>query len=280
MKKKISIHSLPVYSPLRYIGGKSRLLPTLMSIFDPEIEELREPFAGAAHFSIAVKQCYPNVNIWFNDNNAELINFWLQAQSNVEALVSEAEKYLDKDGRQVYIYFRDLKPKDDLEWAVKFFVLNRLQYGGCKKSYSGNNFNFTRSSLDRLKNIQPVLRNVKITLGDYFYLLNTPSDRNTFVYLDPPYIGKNHYNKDKFDYEELFLRLSNCEFPWLLSLNETPLSVELCKNYDFNFLNVKVIHNLFVRYKNPKYNKNVEERVNELLIYNHKGEKYVSRAVE
>ena len=51
-----NVSSVPLYSPFRYPGGKSRMYPFIvewLKSLSTEVDVLIEPFAGAAHVGLA-----------------------------------------------------------------------------------------------------------------------------------------------------------------------------------------------------------------------------------
>ena len=55
-----------IKSPLRYSGGKSRVVKIIAPLI-PEFDEYREPFVGGGSVFVYLKQKYPNKKYWIND---------------------------------------------------------------------------------------------------------------------------------------------------------------------------------------------------------------------
>jgi DNA adenine methylase len=80
-----------------------------------------------------------------------------------------------KDGRRLFEEFSSQEGGDEFERAVRFFVLNRISFSGTTYSggYSQQAFEkrFTDSSIERLRKAAEIIKEFKITHGDYEKLL-------------------------------------------------------------------------------------------------------------
>lgn len=186
-----------IKSPLRYPGGKSRLVEEILARFPEDFDnswEFREPFVGGGSVFITVRQLYPECKVWINDKNTELINFWTKVRDNLPDLVKEIrlikEEYAGKGGRQLYKFLINC---ENLDPAVRFFCLNRITFSGTTKSggYSEQAFRerFTDSSIDRLELMKGLLDGVVITNYDFLLpMLSETKKSDCLIFLDPPYL--------------------------------------------------------------------------------------------
>ena len=186
-------------TPLRYPGGKSKWTKMLYEYLPDmrDYEEWREPFLGGGSMPIEITKRYPDMRIWVNDLYPALYNFWTQLQSSgsemSEHLLKIKESCVSGDvaktilGEQKEIINDDLS--SDFDKAVAFYYANKNSFSGLTEtgtfSESSHEMTFTRQNIMKLVSFQKLIRNWKITNGDYSALLEK-SD-NTFVYLDPPY---------------------------------------------------------------------------------------------
>lgn len=233
-----------IKSPLRYPGGKSRAIKTIAPLV-PEFKEFREPFFGGGSVFFYIKQTYPNKTYWVNDLYPELFQFWLQSQSQLDKVVAQVEawKAQYKDGKVLHRFLVDNLKEDfsDLEVASAFFVLNRLTFSGTSESggFSKQAFEkrFTPSSIERLKLIDTILEDAKITNFDFQQVIEAVGEE-VFIFLDPPYYsatksalyGKNGNMHKGFDHERLAETLKNCPHKWLMTYDNSEYVREL---YDF-----------------------------------------------
>lgn len=226
-------------SPLRYPGGKSKALNTIIKYFPDNFSEFREPFVGGGSVFIYLKQKFPDRKFWINDLNPELYYFWKIAQSNLPQLVKEVRQIKDKytDGRLLFQEFtsiEDTKTLTELDRAVRFFVLNRITFSGTVESggFSQEAFHkrFTDSSIERLEKLENILTDdIKITNLDYSQLLTT-EEKDVFLFLDPPYLmatksklyGRGGNLHIHFDHQNFAEIVKKCHHNWLITYDNSP----------------------------------------------------------
>ncbi len=222
-------------TPLRYPGGKSRVVDAILERFPDHFLEFREPFVGGGSVFLAVRQKFPSIPVWINDLNTDLIAFWTTLQTDVTALTFELRKVreTEKDGSVLFERLRSSfeHKLSDFERAVRFFVLNRITFSGTVDSggYSQQSFDgrFTASSIDRLEMIAPLLSGVKITNLDYGKLIKA-TGKDVFVFLDPPYYsatksrlyGKNGNLHTGFNHLEFSQTMRGCQHLWLITYDD------------------------------------------------------------
>lgn len=251
-----------IKSPLRYPGGKSRLVKTLARHLPDRFMEYREPFVGAGHFMFYVRQMYRDVSVWINDINPDLVAFWKEVQRDSESLAKEIRPLVYvQDQRGLYRDLLNQKNLNQRDAAIRFYVLNRISYGGNLENsgYSARAGRFRESHLDTLARCGVVLQGVKITCYDYSVALSEPGQQ-VFIYCDPPYFtnykfyGKSAKYGSHFDYTRLFTLLDICQHSWLLSINQWSDSLMFAKQKKYEL--VSTTYGIKPR------------RVEELLVWN------------
>lgn len=205
-------------SPIRAVGGKSKLAPNIVQASPVKVGEWREPFCYSASISMAAIKNGVASRYWINDLNPVIINFWKVLQIDPSEMIAQLSAIFEKHGpgslslfeeKQVILkteYARlaecakhgelvDVRDQDRLKIAVAFFVVNRLAYaGGDQKcgynhSYETDGRGMKMSMINRLWAFHELIsENVKITLGDYEAVLTAPG-KDVFQIIDPPYIG-------------------------------------------------------------------------------------------
>ncbi len=219
-------------TPLRYPGGKSKALKKILPLV-PEFSEFREPFAGGASVFLALKQTYPDKKYWINDLHEDVYHFWMQSRDNSRALVTGVErvKKTARDGRVLHRGLKERIPKESLERAIRFFVLNRITFSGTVESggYSQGAFDarFTQSSIARLSALEGVLANTTITNEDYEVVMRKKGS-DVFLFLDPPYLsatksrlyGKNGDLHTAFDHERFAHVARNTPHKWMITYDD------------------------------------------------------------
>ena len=224
-----------IKSPLRYPGGKSRSVERIASII-PQFDEFREPFVGGGSVFIHLKQKFPNKKYWINDIYPALFKFWEMSQGNVKSVIEQVLIWREEYpiGKELHKFLSDnILNFNDLEKAAAFFIFNRITFSGTTEAggFSEQAFKgrFTDSSIERLKPIEKLLKNVKVTNDDYQKVIEAEGE-NVFIFLDPPYFsatksalyGKNGNLHKSFDHERFAESLKNCPHKWLITYDDSP----------------------------------------------------------
>jgi DNA adenine methylase len=117
-------------SILRYPGGKSKVAEKIITCMPTNIKEFREPMVGGGSISLVLKQLFPNIKIKINDLNYDLICFWKTLRDNPDKLIREIKKIKEnhKDGKKLYERLINENDSNELEKAVRFFILNRITH--------------------------------------------------------------------------------------------------------------------------------------------------------
>ena len=227
-------------SPLRYPGGKSRAAAIISDLI-PDFDEYREPFLGGGSIFIHRKQIFPDKIFWINDAYFELFNFWKMSQKDVSVLIEKVSELKNEfpSGRNLYDFLKSNRCNfNNLEQAAAFFIFNRITFSGTTLSggYSESAFRgrFTASSIERLKPLDDLLKNAKITNFDYQNLVKKKGE-NVFIYLDPPYFsakksklyGKKGNLHQNFDHERFADVMKTCKHRWLITLDDCEYIREL-----------------------------------------------------
>lgn len=235
---------MTVKTPLRFPGGKSRGVRQILSLIPP-FEAYREPMVGGGSVFLALRQLFPRRHFWINDLNYELYCFWAVLQSHPENLMRKILQIYEQaeDGRELFTRLMERYDQgDELERAVRFFVLNRITFSGTVDSggYSEQAFKgrFTLSAIRRLAQVAPLLQGVRITHGDYEAVLRAPGE-GVFIFLDPPYYsatasrlyGRRGELHTGFDHQRLSHVLRETSHRWLLTYDDSPFIRQLYGGY-------------------------------------------------
>lgn len=224
-----------ITSPLRYPGGKHRVVERILSFVPSNFSEYREPFLGGGSVFIALKQMFPQARYKVGDLNRDLCSFWITLRDNPKQLIDRIEdiRTTSRDGRELYQKLtRPAHPSSPFQQAVRFFVLNRITYSGTIDSggYSAESFEkrFTASSVAKLDPLSKLLQGVVIVNESYQQLLLEPGD-DVFIYLDPPYwksrkselYGKNGNLHKFFDHKRFADDVRRCKHRWLMTCDDS-----------------------------------------------------------
>lgn len=221
---------------LRYPGGKTKALSEILEQVPEHFLEYREPFVGGGSVFLHLRQTRPDIKIWINDLNPELICFWQIAQSYLPQLVEVVRRIKERchDGRRVYSRLAncDISKLSYFDRAVRFFVLNRITFSGLLEAggYSEESFHhrFTLSAIARLEQLEGLLENIKITNFDYSELLSAGGN-DIFSFCDPPYLtqvssklyGSKGTLHTSFEHERFALLIKKCRHKYLITYDDS-----------------------------------------------------------
>lgn len=238
------------YSPLRYPGGKSKLIPFIHETI--ELNELEgsiyvEPFAGGAAIAWYLLSKGLAEKVYINDLNPSIYAFWwsvLKKTDELCAQIDAVEVSLEEWKKQREIY--ESKSATLLERGFSTFFLNRTNRSGIiaggpigGADQSGNypiDCRFNKADLiSRIVSIAEKSEQVVLTNldGAEFIEQILPNIQDTcFVNIDPPYYvkGKGLYQNffEHSDHVRLAEAIKSITHPWILTYDKTP---EICDIY-------------------------------------------------
>lgn len=227
-----------------YIGGKSKLAPTIIQMI-PEHKAYCEVFAGAAWVFFGKE---PSRHEVINDRDGDLISFYRVVQNHPEEFLRQFRFCLTS--REV---FNDWKKQieagglTDIQKAARYYYLQKLCFGGRVRGRSFG-VSLDKSPRINLARLEEQLTEVHFRLShvtienldwrDFILRYDRPE---TFFYLDPPYSGQPQYihNLTMDDYQELAGILSNVKGNWILSIDNTADIRKIFKGFKQRPVNVK-----------------------------------------
>ncbi len=219
---------------IKWVGGKGQLVSQLEKHINANGEKVltkyAEPFVGGGALLFNILSKYNLEKIYIGDINKELINAYCVVKENVEKLITLLNKMqldfvsMDENNRKTYYYnARDrfnsltLNKSTAIEKAALFIFLNKTCFNGLYRVNKRGQFNVPMGAYKKpticdeknLRNVSDALQNVIIVCADYSFSKDF-IDKDTFVYLDPPYrpisqtANFTSYNTDCFDDKEQF----------------------------------------------------------------------------
>lgn len=267
-------------TPLTYYGGKQRLVKTILPMI-PEHRVYIEPFFGGGAVFFAKEPSYLEA---INDINDNIVTFFrvCQDEHSFQELNSRIQSTLFSEALflQAKSIWNGFWPANDIErawatWVCCNFAFNATPYGGWKwdmgtaGSHSGvvsaNKRNaFTEAVFERLKHAQISCRNA-------VDMIIERSSKETFAYIDPPYIGsdqKHYHGYRESDFAELLYVLADgFEGKFILSTFTNDLILDAAKRYNWTIVRKDMpmtVANLRIKTEGPN-----KRRKEELLVYNY-----------
>ena len=200
-------------SPLRYPGGKGKMLKQLEPHFPEHIGTMIEPFAGGAAASLAMLFAGRAERIILNDLDSGVYAFWISVLEYTEELLNavcgiqgtrkeflQAKKKLDQPAG-----------RPTVELAAVFLVANQLAFSGITKAGIAGDYqrrwNYQKIA-DRIHRIMAYKDRITVMHMDAIQVIEEFYwSEDNFLFIDPPYImqGKQLYREwyEADDHERL-----------------------------------------------------------------------------
>ena len=250
IKEKLEVRPI-----LKWAGGKTQLLPELLSRIPRHFTRYVEPFFGGGALFFALQ---PDRAL-ISDSNPELVNLYRQVAVDVESVIDLLRGYRNEKD-----FFYETRDKDwsslsPSEAAARMIYLNRTCFNGLYRVNRNGDFNVPfgayRNPLicdaENLRKAAEVLKRAEIRCADYLDVLDADVTSGDFVFLDPPYVpvGKygdfKRYTKEQFresDHRNLaaaVARMRNRGCMGVLTNSDHPLVKELYADFPLVVRNTK-----------------------------------------
>lgn len=220
---------------IKWSGSKRRQSKEIIGYFPEQIDIYYEPFLGGGSVLRRLIESGINVNEYVaSDINQDLINFWIELKNNPEKLIkeykamwNELNSFDDTDDRKKYYYkVRDRYNKNksvyDFQFLIRTCINGLIRYNS--KGEFNSPFHFSRKGINPERYKKIILewhsiinkKNVRFVCQDY---RNVKTDKDDFLYLDPPYASTSSMYYGKLNYSEFWdwLRSQSCDY--ILSFN-------------------------------------------------------------
>jgi len=234
---------------LRFPGGKNKksVVKKIMAYFPLFYKEYREIFCGSAgvfwNIDISIKR-------WINDIDEDLISVYLALKNRPQEFIDLCRAIIPANkneeltsaregGRKIYNarlkkVFDDFVAHPEMDKALRYFFINRVNFAGRvnydmpSRLYYSNPSGWNIVKTDKLEKAAELVKDAKITCGDYSLLLEEPGNE-VFCYLDPPYYRNSSfssgsklykYNFTKEDHVKLAEKVLKCQHKVLISYDD------------------------------------------------------------
>uniref|UniRef100_A0A6C0LIC3 site-specific DNA-methyltransferase (adenine-specific) n=1 Tax=viral metagenome TaxID=1070528 RepID=A0A6C0LIC3_9ZZZZ len=214
---------------LKWVGGKTQIIYTLLGNFPVEINNYHEIFLGGGSVLFALLSyakhglIHINGNIYAYDVNEPLIYIYKNIQTNhnelyeiLQSIIIDFNECGDgpvnrkpanieeaKTSKENYYYwvrsqYNKLTDKKTMICSAMFIFLNKTCFRGVFR-VGPNGFNVPYGNYknpeiinkDHLDEIHNLIQNVIFECCDFSLSLSLSIEENDFVYLDPPYAPEN-----------------------------------------------------------------------------------------
>lgn len=244
---------------LKWVGGKTQIVPKIEELLPRDIETYYEPFigGGALFFNLANKRRFTRAVL--NDWNPELINVYRVVRDFVDELVEQLS--LLEINKEFFLELRKTDPNDlsPVRRAARTLYLNKTCFNGLYRLNKKGQFN---SPWGKYKNPniinEVVLRNCSEALNRFAILHNKDFSETVetakfgdVVYFDPPYVPLNdtsnflNYTSDGFTWDDqrrlaiCFRKLVEKGVAVIASNSDTPQVHELYEGFERHIIQAR-----------------------------------------
>ena len=209
---------------LKWAGGKTQLLPELLSKVPKKFGKYIEPFFGGGALFFALK---PSGGV-IADSNPELVNLYRSVATSVEVVIDRLRSCTNTEEAFYAMRAIDWTKMAPADAAARTIFLNRTCFNGLYRVNKSGGFNvpFGRYKNPKILDVESLraasvlLGKSTIVQGDYKTVLAEHAAPGDFVFLDPPYLPVSkyadfkRYTKEQFyeeDHHELALEVSRLQ---------------------------------------------------------------------
>lgn len=199
--------------PIKIYGGKHYLAKKIIDLMVPHLTYLEGCFGGG---SVLLEKDPTNVAEVANDKDYVLTNFWKVLQDEymfadfireVEAIPFSEVEFINADPCNQNP--RPISNEGRVESAVAFFVRCRMSRAGAGKNFAtltkkrlrrgmSEQVSAWLTAVEGLSAIHSRLKRVLILDKDVKDAIKLVDDKETLVYLDPPYLAETRTSKDVY----------------------------------------------------------------------------------
>jgi DNA adenine methylase len=180
---------------VKWVGGKTKLLPELLARMPEQYGRYYEPFAGGAamFFRLVPRRAV------LADSNADLIGLYRAITSDVDGVIRRLEQHRASHDQAHYYDMRARWNDPGAAWgaadrAAAFIYLNKTCFNGLWRVNRAGGFNVPIGRYadppicvpETLRAAQAALARAKLRCGDYRKAIED-AERGDFLYFDPPY---------------------------------------------------------------------------------------------
>lgn len=236
-----------INSFIGWVGGKRALRKIILSKFPKDFTRYIEVFGGAGWILFAKEKQKNELEV-FNDIDSNLINLYRCIKEHPEELKRQFD-FIPKSqelfkNAQNRLNYNALMGEGynnlgftDIQRAAAYLYIIKYSFGYQKNNFVTSGSQNIQNVLERFESISDRLSNVLIENRDFENLIKTYDKKDSFFYLDPPYLGTEscYKNDSRMFSKNDHIRLKECLFKikgkFLLSYNDDEFIREMYKDY-------------------------------------------------
>lgn len=234
-------------TPISYYGGKQTMLRHILPLIPAHIS-YTEAFAGGLALLFAKE---PSELETVNDVNGELINFYQVCKTDFNELAMELHCTLHSRSLHEYSDFIYNHPWhfSKIERAKALWILSKMSFA----SKLDGSFGYDKAKNSMPKKIDFAIQNfddkiwerlrrVTIECTDALRIISSRDTKDTFHFVDPPYIGSDlgHYKGyTEYDFEQLLKLLTRIQGKFMLTMFPHSLLENYIKEYGWRVIEVE-----------------------------------------
>ena len=232
---------MPVRSPIRYAGGKTRTAQTVMRLVPGGTREMVSPFFGGGSVELTCA-ALRGIQVHGSDTFAELVNYWQVQLAQPEQLADhlsrwspDPETYAAVKARLKAHWDGDAPMDDPVDRAAHYWFNHNLSYGPQFLGWPSSVY-MKPDTVARLLDRVRKFRAPGVSVANMDFADALAGRRDVFAYCDPPYYlgGESRMfrgiypnrnfpvHHDDFPHERLRDMLADHRGGFVLSYNDCP----------------------------------------------------------
>lgn len=230
----------PLSAPFGWMGGKSRLRATLATFIPEQDKPLRERklqryvevFGGAAWLLLYKPHWFASEV--YNDINEGLVNMFSVVRFHAAELAKELECLIHS--QKLFDYYRGNLHLTDIQKAAATLVRYGWSFSARGEHYSFDARTSPKELIGRIASLRERFAHVAISNESFEKSIKRWDKENSFLYLDPPYVGAEGVYSDIGEFGvaqhiQLAEILKESKATWMLSYGDNALVRELYKGF-------------------------------------------------
>ena len=191
----------------RYPGGKSRHTAKILRYFLSDEKDYREPFIGGG--SVYLASGFNHA--WINDIDQGVYDLWRLVKTDPESLIEMLKNHTEiiqhfkepqriKKAIGLWRSIQDDVHHDLVPAGYRFIFLNKTCFNGVQSGgptggmHQTGDYNLAsrwslNTTIKRIREANTVMQDCQVTNVDWLEVVKD-ANKNTAVYLDPPYLEK------------------------------------------------------------------------------------------